>query len=162
MRLLSIVRHAKSDWNAPARNDADRPLNARGERDAPAMGKRLAGEDFRPDLVISSPARRAMQTATALCQEFAYPPAGIVQLGAIYEATLGTLQSVVESLPDEAIHVMLVGHNPGFEALCNYTDPDQPLIMTTCNVAQYELDIEAWSAFDHGCGDRYFHYTPKD
>lgn len=162
MRLLSVVRHAKSDWNDPTQSDFERPLNARGLRDAPAMGKRLAAEECRPDLVVSSSAKRAVETAALLCQELGYPVDAVVQVDAIYEASLGTLQSVVESLPDNAVHVMLIGHNPGFEALCNYTDPDQPLVMTTCNVAQYELDIEAWSAFDHACGERYFHYTPKD
>jgi phosphohistidine phosphatase len=162
MRTLSIVRHAKSDWNDATLTDAERPLNPRGERDAPTMGKRLAGEEFRPDMVVSSPAVRAMQTATVLCQELGYPLDAIVQVEAIYEASLGTLQSVVESLPDQATHVMLVGHNPGFEALCNYIDPDQPLNMTTCNVAQFVLDIEAWSEFDYACGERVFHYTPKD
>lgn len=162
MRLLSVVRHAKSDWNDPTLSDAERPLNARGQRDAPAMGQRLAAEECRPDLMVSSPATRAMQTATLLATELGYPPEAIVQVDVIYEASLGTLQSVVESLPDNATHVMLIGHNPGFESLCNYIDPDQPVVMTTCNVAQYELDIESWSAFDMGCGERYFHYTPKD
>ena len=127
MRLLSVVRHAKSDWNDPTLSDAERPLNARGQRDAPAMGQRLAAEECRPDLMVSSPATRAMQTATLLATELGYPPEAIVQVDVIYEASLGTLQSVVESLPDNATHVMLIGHNPGFESLCNYIDPDQPV-----------------------------------
>ena len=63
MKTLFLIRHAKSSWEYTALPDKDRPLNDRGKRDAPKMGKRLAKRDVTPDLILSSPARRALTTA---------------------------------------------------------------------------------------------------
>ena len=63
MKLLTLLRHAKSDWSAPYRSDFERPLKARGRRDAPLMGEYIANLDLVPDLIVSSPAERARQTA---------------------------------------------------------------------------------------------------
>jgi phosphohistidine phosphatase SixA len=63
VKTLFLIRHAKSSWDDPALPDKDRPLGDRGRRDAPKMGKRLAKGDVEPDLILSSPARRALKTA---------------------------------------------------------------------------------------------------
>src|SRR5437016_3853420 len=64
MKTLFLIRHAKSSWDDPALSDKDRPLSDRGRRDAPKMGKRLAKRDVKPDLILSSPARRALLPPT--------------------------------------------------------------------------------------------------
>ncbi|MCB1755387.1 MAG: histidine phosphatase family protein [Gammaproteobacteria bacterium] len=162
MRYLTIVRHAKSGWDNPAQPDFERTLSTRGEHDARLMGERLAMQRFRPDLVVSSPARRAMQTASLICENIGIPVASVIMNDNIYEATLGALQQVVEALPDTGQHVMLFGHNPGFEALCNYVEAGSIATLTTCNVVQYRLDIDVWKAFDRDCGELISHQTPKD
>ena len=69
MKTLVLVRHAKSSWGKPGLEDRDRPLSRRGKRDAPRMGKRLAKQGVKPDLVLSSPARRALATAPSISSE---------------------------------------------------------------------------------------------
>ncbi len=162
MLTLTIVRHAKSSWDNRNQADFDRPLNARGRRDAPRMGERLNESGFIPDDVVTSTAIRALETTHILCEKAGIPANQIKTEPRIYEATLATLQSIVESRPDTSQHLMIIGHNPGLESLCNYTDPGSVPIMTTCNIAHYELAINTWNQFDRACGRLQFHFTPKD
>ena len=73
MKLLTIVRHAKSSWKDTSLRDRDRPLNKRGKRDAPEMGRRIAAAGIRPSLIVSSPATRAWTTAKVIANEIGYP-----------------------------------------------------------------------------------------
>ncbi|MDH3511983.1 MAG: histidine phosphatase family protein [Gammaproteobacteria bacterium] len=68
-KRLTLLRHAKSSWNNPSLDDRDRPLNKRGERDAPMMGQRLLKKSTRPSLILTSPAKRARQTARLIARE---------------------------------------------------------------------------------------------
>ena len=114
-RTLILLRHAKSDWEG-RQADLDRPLAARGLRQAPRAGTRLAGLVPRLDLAVVSPAARARATWDLVAAELpAVPPTRIDDR--VYAATGGELLDVVRSLPDEAHVVVLVGHNPGFEDL---------------------------------------------
>ncbi|MCC6685100.1 MAG: histidine phosphatase family protein, partial [Bacteroidia bacterium] len=72
MKQLVLVRHAKSDWANPELKDFDRPLNERGKQNAPEMGKRLASKKWPVDLIVSSPAKRALKTARLLAKEIHY------------------------------------------------------------------------------------------
>ena len=78
MKTLLLVRHAKSSRNEPALQDKDRPLNNRGKRDAPKMGKRLAKREVTPDLILSSPAKRALKTAQLIAKKLDYKLQDIV------------------------------------------------------------------------------------
>ena len=117
-RELLIMRHAKSDWGNST-GDFDRPLNPRGNKAAPRMGRWLKEHDLVPDYVISSPAVRAWQTTCHVCAELAINTDSavgiVVQDRRIYEASLGTLLQVLEGAA--AARVLLVGHNPGLEYL---------------------------------------------
>ncbi|TFD33427.1 SixA phosphatase family protein [Cryobacterium cryoconiti] len=114
-RTLVLLRHAKSDWEG-RQADLDRPLAARGLRQAPRAGARLAGLIHRIDLALVSPAVRARETWDLVAAELPeVPPTRIDDR--VYAATAGQLLAVVLALPDEAHSVVLVGHNPGFEDL---------------------------------------------
>ncbi|WP_198411645.1 MULTISPECIES: histidine phosphatase family protein [Cryobacterium] len=114
-RTLILLRHAKSDWQG-RQGDLDRPLAARGLRQAPQAGERLARLVSRIDLAVVSPAARARATWELVAAELpAVPPSRIDDR--VYAATGGELLDVVRALPDEAHAVVLVGHNPGFEEL---------------------------------------------
>jgi len=78
VKTLFLVRHAKSSRNEPALQDKDRPLNNRGKRDAPKMGKRLAKREVTPDLILSSPAKRALKTAQLIAKKLDYKLQDIV------------------------------------------------------------------------------------
>ncbi|MHC4958936.1 MAG: SixA phosphatase family protein [Planctomycetota bacterium] len=121
MRLpaeILVFRHAKSSWESGARTDFERPLSSRGKRDAPRMGRWLAEQHLVPDLVVSSPAKRARQTARRASEAMGLDPDAILFKDEIYEASLTALLGVLAECPEG--RVMLVGHNPGLEVLVEH------------------------------------------
>ena len=116
MKTLLILRHAKSSWKNNALSDHDRPLNPRGQRDAPNVGKRLRNEDLIPDAILSSTAKRACQTAEAVAQESGC--AGELQLsGELYGGGPEAYLEAIRNLPSAVDCALVVGHNPDLEEL---------------------------------------------
>ena len=115
MKQLILCRHAKSDWIAGV-SDFDRPLNARGKKDAPLVAKQIANWGFNPDIIISSPANRAFTTASVFAMALQYEVEKIKKEKSIYEAQPETILEIIKSLPESADSVMLFGHNPAFES----------------------------------------------
>lgn len=152
MKRLVLIRHAKSSWNEPGLADFERSLNERGERDAPRMGKRLHKRGLAPDLVVSSPARRALTTAQIIAAAIDYPVAAIRTIDAIYEASLETLLGVVRDIPDSHHEVVLFGHNPGITMFANALAAVDIDNVPTCGVATIELEVDSWSAVEYGSG----------
>ncbi len=145
-RTLTLVRHAKSSWNHADLSDFERPLNSRGLKNAPEMGKRLAKENYLVDSIISSPAVRAISTAKLIAGELNYNTQKIEQNMKIYEASVDMLVDLVTTLDDNLFRVMLVGHNPGFTVLCNYLSDADIDNMPTCSVAQIQFDVDLWGS----------------
>jgi phosphohistidine phosphatase len=145
VKTLTLVRHAKSSWKHPELPDRLRPLNRRGQQDAPAMGKRLAGREVEPDLIISSPATRALTTAEAIAQEIGTPAEEIRADERLYDADASELLEVVQGLDDNLNHVMLVGHNPSLTDLANALGCDIGNI-PTCGVIELGFDGDSWTA----------------
>jgi len=165
MKLLTLLRHAKSDWGDPGLGDFDRPLNERGRKDAPALGQFFQRAGLTPELIVASPARRARQTCDLFAQEAGYRQR-IRWEEAIYAASSATLLEVVRSLPDDAGHVLLVGHNPGFEELAGeLIGADEPgaysLRMPTAAVVHPVLAVDVWREAQAGCGQLQWLVTPK-
>ena len=119
-RQLLIFRHAKSAWDMDAGTDFERPLSQRGDKDAIKMGRWLHAQDLVPDLIVSSPALRAYQTAVWLAEAFDIAETAISFSDRIYEAELTALKKILAVCPPEAQRVVLVGHNPGLEDLLGY------------------------------------------
>src|SRR4051812_32198745 len=128
MRLLTIVRHAKSAWDYPELSDFERPLNERGRKDAPVMARRCLVEWGKPERLVSSPALRAITTARAFAEVFGIAAEEIAVQPKIYEAAVEPLLRLIRTLDDGDRHVMLFGHNPGVTALshelarCSYDE----------------------------------------
>ena len=101
MKTLFLIRHAKSSWEDTALADKDRPLSDRGRRDAPKMGKRLAKRDVKPDLILSSPARRALTTAEIIAKKLDYKRKDIVVEDRLYSGAVHDLLKVIHKLGDE-------------------------------------------------------------
>lgn len=118
-RELLILRHGKSDWGADT-DDFHRPLKDRGKRSAQRMAIWLGQKQLLPDLVVSSPAVRALETARKCCKAMGIGGEGIVTNPKIYHGSLEDLTEVITALPRESQRVMLVGHNPGLEELLTY------------------------------------------
>lgn len=145
MRQLALIRHAKSSWDEPALDDFDRPLNKRGNRDAPFMGQKLKelGAEF--DVIITSPAARALATTRLIAAEIGYPEEKIQTDERIYEASWQRLLEVVNDVDDVNSRVALVGHNPGMSHFAAVLAGDGPGDMPTCAIVLLEFDVAGWS-----------------
>ena len=146
MKTLLIMRHAKSSWNYPERSDYDRPLNARGKRDAPRMGKHLRQEGLIPDRILTSSAKRARKTASKVAKACGYT-GRVKKLDALYDTVPGVYFEVLQALPDTYQRVMVCGHNPTMEQLVNHLTEDIKR-MPTAALAHIELPIQHWNALD--------------
>lgn len=116
MRTLTLMRHAKSSWDDPQLGDHDRPLNARGEKAALTMAKRLKKRGYRPDLVIVSSALRAQQTAARL-QTVYNGELRVKTEPLLYEASPEIYLTTIRSVAERTRHLMIIGHNPTIEWL---------------------------------------------
>jgi phosphohistidine phosphatase len=161
MKTLTLVRHAKSSWKHPELPDADRPLNKRGEKDAPAMGQRLAAKALSPDLIVTSPAKRALKTAKMVAGEIGYPKKKLVIDERVYLADVVELMSVLCELDNHYKDVFLVGHNPGLTNLVNDLMDASILNVPTCGVVRAKFNIETWKALGKGMGKLEFFDYPK-
>jgi phosphohistidine phosphatase len=142
MKILLLLRHAKSDWDDPTLDDIDRPLNARGLKDAPRMGKLLRKQELLPDLALCSDAKRARATLELVAEESGYQ-GEIRYTRDLYAAPADAFLEALSVLPGEYKSVMLVGHNPSLEELLyKLTGQRQPL--STAALAQVRLLIESW------------------
>ena len=166
MKQLTLLRHGKSDWGPQYHNDYERPLKPRGRRDAPRMGEYLASLDLVPDLIVSSPAERARQTAELFAEAVGFDEA-IRWEKAIYGASAGELMAVLRRQPDDAEHIVLIGHNPGFEELASHLiggDPRSPagdIRLPTAAAAHILLDATSWRDVQINCGQLQWLVTPK-
>lgn len=159
---VSIMRHAKSDWDAGGRADFERPLAPRGERDAERMAKWLSAQDFRPGQIVSSTAVRAVQTARIVATALGDIP--IVWRDRLYLAERDILVETLTEPP--ARNWMLVGHNPGLEDLVAYCDPQISRqsrfakLMPTAAIYVVALNPEA-VPLEPGCARIVAHRRPK-
>lgn len=142
-KTLLILRHAKSSWEFPELSDHDRPLNSRGKRDAPRIGRKLMKEGVIPQLIISSPAVRAYSTAQKVAKACGYD--GEISVDpSLYESRYTEYLSVLKSQNDQNEIIMLVGHNPHSEQLLEILT-GKMISMPTCTVAYVRLDIRKWN-----------------
>lgn len=160
MKKLLLLRHAKSSWDDPRLADFDRPLNERGRRAAPLVGRFMRKQKLQPDLVLCSPAERARQTA-ALVAEAAGLLAPVRFDERIYEATAARLVEVVSQAEEGAAELLLVGHNPGMEELIE-TLTGAHERMPTAALACITLDVEKWSKARAGAGRLEWVARPKE
>lgn len=144
MKTLFLVRHAKSSRDDPTLSDRERPLNKRGMRDASRVGEQLAQRGKKPDLILSSPARRAMTTAEIVARKLDYRRKDIGVEDRLYVATPDDLLAVVHELDDKSKRVMLFGHNPELTELAHRLSA-KITDMATCAVAEFAFDIKSWS-----------------
>ena len=163
MKTLFIIRHAKSSWDASNIDDFERPLNDRGKRDAPRMGKRLKEKDIQPTLLLSSPAKRALSTAKGIAKVLKYPKDDIKTDRRLYHADEETMLTVVRELKEKQDVVMIFSHNPGLTEFVNSLMDGELDIdnVPTCGVVAFKLDLDTWKDVDWGKGKLLFFDYPK-
>jgi phosphohistidine phosphatase len=144
-RTLILVRHAKSSWAESALSDHDRPLNARGIRDAPRMAERLAQRGPRPDRLVTSSAARALATARAFASALGLSGDELVVRPDIYGASVPEMLELIRGLDDRLRCVAVVGHNPTFTELAEVLAGPEVGALPTCAVLTLGLDERRWA-----------------
>jgi phosphohistidine phosphatase len=163
VKQLILIRHAKSSLKHVGMDDFDRPLNPRGERDAPSMGERLSRAGAAPDVIVSSAARRAADTARMIAEQLGRDPAELVLDSDLYLAAPPELLEAVRRLEPRIEHAALVAHNPGITDFVNALAGTYIDNVPTCGVARLRLDIEEWRNADAGCAELLdFDYPKRD
>ena len=151
-RELILMRHGKSDWSKPL-SDYLRPIKKRGYREAQKVGEWLKEEGLVPDLIISSPAQRARETAETVAKSMGYDTGNIFWNESVYMADVSELLDAIATTPDECTRLMVVGHNPGLEDLVFYLTkevdiPDDGKVMPTATVAVMSTERD-WADLEH-------------
>jgi phosphohistidine phosphatase len=146
MKTLLLLRHAKSSWDQPEIQDHSRPLNKRGKHDAPLVGKLLREQGLVPDLIISSTARRAEDTARLVAEACGYE-GEVETCQELYLSDPTCYMDILHNLPDAVSCVLMVGHNPDLQELLSLlADYEEPF--PTAALAQVELPISSWQSLN--------------
>lgn len=163
MKTLYLIRHAKSSWDDLDQSDFDRPLNERGKRDAPRMGKRLKEKEIHPDLILSSPAKRAWSTGKRIAEILAYPKKNIKTVRELYHADEEAILEIVQKISDKYDAVILIGHNPGLTDFVSTLSEEETNIdnIPTCGVVAFQFKDESWEKIKWGTGKMVFFDYPK-
>lgn len=142
MKELLIMRHAKSSWKEPDIADHERPLKKRGLKDAAAMGKILKNKKITPDKIISSTAVRAADTATLVADKCGYKK-DVEFTEKLYMAECQTILNLLQTQSDKCKTILLIGHNPGMEALVQLFSKKIESLPTSA-IAYFQADIKKW------------------
>lgn len=162
MKKLFVIRHAKSSWDHPHLSDKDRPLNSRGERDAPVMAGILSDLLVSPVMVYSSPANRAASTARIFHQKLKPQfPAPVVE-DILYHGSEEDYLEVIQSTDEDYNTVVLFGHNPIIEYFMMKTHEGQLSAVPTCGVLFFTSDAYLWSELYWKDLKLVSHYFPKE
>ena len=161
MKILTIVRHAKSSWNDTSLSDRKRPLNKRGERDAPIMGKRISDHGIRPSLIVTSPATRAWKTAKIIAHELNYPKEFLQREDHLYLASRDEILDIIVAQDNGFNNLMVVGHNPGLTDLVNFLQPGLTINLPTAGVVSVQIDQDNWNLFERPVTELLVHDWPK-
>ncbi len=162
MKTLYLVRHAKSSWKDANISDHDRPLNKRGEQDAPEMGKRLRRRKPQAEVIISSSAVRAKTTAKILATETGYPKSDITIDEGLYGAEPEDVVSIIRGLYNTIACAIFVGHNPTFTVLVNALGHCTIDNMPTCSMAILAFPTDSWEDIERVKGELLDFDYPKN
>jgi len=160
VKRLLLLRHAKSDWRAASAGDRERPLAPRGIAAAGAMGRYLEGIGQVPDLVLTSTAVRAAETARLAAEagEWSCP---VEDSDELYETTPEAVLELVREADDTLASLLLVGHEPTSSLLVSLLIGGGALKFPTAAMARVDCDISTWRDLDEGCGILAWLATPK-
>jgi len=160
MRVLYLLRHAKSSWADATLRDFDRPLKKRGREAAERIGERIGAENLSNPVVICSPAVRTRETAEIVLTSANLRVEPRVD-ERIYEASLRELVQIVTEIPDEKNVAIMIGHNPGFEELLSFLTGEHRR-MPTCALAKIGFGDVSWKDVRAGEGSLEWFIAPKE
>ena len=163
MKTVFLMRHAKSAWDNPEWADIDRPLAARGLEDAPRMARLLMHPKWMPDAIISSPARRARETAQLVADTLNLDIPIHIE-NRLYPGSSADFFGLLRSLPDTLTHPLLVAHNPAIENSAGslaQSIPNGKIRIPTAGLLRFDVDIEHWLSLSAGMGILRWFVIPK-
>ena len=161
MKLLILVRHAKSSWEDLSLSDFDRPLNDRGKKDGPKMARRFKERNITPDLLYSSPAKRALKTCKIFAETLKLPNSIIRTDEGLYHADAEKLLGLCRKLKDKQNVVLVFGHNPGLTEFTNLIAGENLLNIPTCGIAAVRFRVKNWKDISPAKGKLEFFDFPK-
>jgi phosphohistidine phosphatase len=162
MKKLLLVRHAKSSWDNMSQKDFDRPLNDRGHRDAPRMAKRLIKDGVKIDVLVSSPAVRALTTAEYFAEAYDIRKKNVVQEQVLYLPDPKVFFGVIGAMDDDHKTVAIFSHNPGITEFVNLLCATRVDDMPTCAIFAVKADIQSWKDFEQAEKKFWFFDYPKN
>lgn len=161
MKRLILIRHAKSSWDQLELADKDRPLNARGLKNAPMMGEVLRQKGIHPDRIFSSPAVRARSTAELIADRLDYPTAKIGICDELYMTGPECCLGLVHQMSPQLNEVCLVFHNPDITLLGLMLSDSCPLHLPTCSCLALDFEVDEWAFIMPNSGRLHFYEYPK-
>jgi len=162
MKNLYLMRHAKSSWDFEDLSDHDRPLDNRGRKDAPLMGRELVSREVTVDLIMASTAVRALSTATLVGRELEYETDKIALEEEIYKADKQELLEIINSIPNQFDKVLLIGHNNTITELANLLSPDLIPEIPTAGVVALSFACTTWREISKANATLQFFDYPKN
>ena len=144
MKTLLLLRHAKSSWSDEGISDIDRPLKKSGVQNAIEVAEKLKLRKVLPDLIISSPAVRAVSTALIFARTLSYPYQGILLNEMVYDFSKEALLTLIHNLDDNFDNVMMVGHDPALTHLLNHLSGKAFEKIPTASVACIQFNVKHW------------------
>jgi len=161
MKTIILVRHAKSSWDNPDWSDFERPLNKRGNRDAPFIADVMKSKEILPDYIISSPAIRAKSTAIIFAKVLNYEQENIKFDLGIYEKGVNYIKKIISALDDHVSTAIIFGHNPDMTSLASYFTGEYFDNVPTCGVVCIDFEIDTWAKITNENGKLRFFLFPK-
>lgn len=163
MKTVILLRHAKSDWSNPEFADHQRPLNPRGQRNAPEMGERMKSfPDYKPQLIKVSNAIRTRQTMELFAPAAGWDEVDLLVKDWLYLASKQEYIKSIEKLHDELDSICYCGHNPTVTDVVNYfTEVDIPNI-PTCGIAVITFNVDSWKLVSQNSGKLVHYDYPKN
>ncbi len=162
MKTLLLVRHAKSSWDNPDWTDLMRPLNSRGLREAAMMANIISEKIASPDVILTSPAIRALATANIFVEQLDYSKDKLIVDINIYERGTNYVKKIVLSADDSIDFIMVFGHNPDITSLSSYFSGAYIDNVPTCGAVCIDFNVNKWQEIEETNGDlRFFDYPKK-
>jgi len=161
MKTLYLVRHAKSSWNYPDLSDFERPLNKRGNHDAPLMGKLLKEKSIKPDRMVTSPATRALITARYVAMNLNYQLEKISIDERLYDAGQNDILEVIGEVGSKVNNLMIFGHNPGLTYVANSLCEEYIDNIVTAAVYSINFKSVSWASISNKNSSFNFYEYPK-
>jgi len=156
MMNLFLCRHAKSSWSEPGLADKERPLNERGKFDAPLMGEKLKNKQESPDLIISSPAKRAYKTAKIIAEKLDYDIKNIEIENELYMAGTNDFIEVLTKCSSKHKSIMLFSHNYGITDFANYISNSNIGSIPTCGIVKISFTFKNWEDLKNNKGTQQY------